>query len=71
MATNYGERIRSYDMGSSLGRQLTGTLFFRILEESEVSLIWSAAAMPEKEPLHELVLLKLILETEAMILVEP
>jgi hypothetical protein len=41
-------------------QKLTGAVFLRAFEKAEVSLIWSTAAMPEKQPLHNLALLEFV-----------
>ena len=49
--------------------KLTLAVFLRASEKPEVPLIWRAAAMPEEQPLHELTLLKFILESKVAIFV--
>ena len=50
--------------------QLTAALFLRTSKETEISLIWSTAAMPEKKPLQKLALLVLIFESKIVIFVK-
>jgi hypothetical protein len=52
------------------GMQLTSALFLRAAEETKISLIWSTATMPEKKPLHELVLFEIILESKMKVCVK-
>jgi hypothetical protein len=50
--------------------ELTGTLFFRPSKESEISLVWSAATMPEYQPLKELALLKFVVKSKMMVCIK-
>ena len=56
--------------GVSFSGTLTRDLLLLPREESKVPLIWCAATVPEEQPLQALAPLKLILETEFVILVE-
>lgn len=51
-------------------RLLTGALFLRTSEETEIPLIWSTATVPEKQPLHSLALVKFVFEPKTVVLVK-